>query len=69
MKKDPNKYPPGLTAAKVRRIVDYYDCQSDTEAATEIEQAPEATGAVWMKIPGKLVPKVQRLIAARKKSA
>ena len=42
MKKDPNKYPPGLNAAKVRRIIRYYDNQNDAEAAAEIERAPQA---------------------------
>jgi hypothetical protein len=69
MKKDPNKYPPGLDAAKIRRIIDYYDHQTDEEAAEEIENAPAAKGAIWMQVPNELVPKIRELIAKRRKSA
>jgi hypothetical protein len=69
MKKDPNKYPKGLTASKVRKIADYYDRQSDDEGADEIANAKIVTNGVWMEIPEELVPKVRRLTAGRKKSA
>jgi hypothetical protein len=35
--KDPNKYPPGLNAQRVREIIDHYDNQTDEEAAAELE--------------------------------
>ena len=69
MKKDPNKYPPGLTAAKVRQIIDHYDRQTDEEAAEEIESAPAAQGVIWMQVPNDLVPQVRKLIQRRRKSA
>lgn len=36
-KKDPNKYPPGLNAQKVREIIDHYDNQTEDEALAEDE--------------------------------
>jgi len=39
MKKDPNKYPKGWNAGKVRRVLDHYENQSDADAAREIDRA------------------------------
>jgi hypothetical protein len=36
---DRNKYPPGLDAAKVTEIIDYYEHQTDDEISNEIEVA------------------------------
>ena len=69
MKKDPNKYPRGLNAKKVQEIIDYYDHQTDEEAAEEIASAPRVQGAIWMQVPNDLVQKVREMIARRKKSA
>ena len=33
--KDPNKYPPGLDARRVREIINLYDNQTEEEAAAE----------------------------------
>ena len=63
MKKDPNIYPPGLNAKKVRQIIDYYDNQSDEDAAIEIATAPSASETTWIAVPAKLVPKIRKLIA------
>ena len=68
-KKDPNVYPPGLNAAKVKRIIDYYDRQTDEEAAREIATAPSAEPTAWVEVPIELLPRVRRLIAQRKKPA
>jgi hypothetical protein len=68
-KKDPNVYPPGLNAAKVKRIIDYYDRQTAEEAAEEITSAPLAGPTAWIEVPQELVPKVRKLIASHKKSA
>jgi len=35
--KDPNKYPPGLNAQRVREIIDHYDNQTEGEALAEDE--------------------------------
>jgi hypothetical protein len=62
-KKDPNVYPPGLSAKKVRQILEYYENQTDEEAAIEIATAPSASETTWIPVPKKLVPKIRRLIA------
>ena len=60
-----NKYPPGWSEARVRRVLDYYESQTDEEAAAEIEAAAERT---TMEVPTALVPAVREMIARRKRS-
>lgn len=57
------KYPRGWNETRVRRVLEYYESQSDEEAAAEIETALEST---TMEVPVALVPEVRRLIAKRK---
>jgi len=37
------KFPPGWNESRVRRVLDYYESQTDEEAATEIRSAVENT--------------------------
>src|SRR5262245_48385260 len=57
------QYPRGWNESRVRRVLDYYDSQSDEEAAAEIAAALEST---TMEVPVALVPTVRQLIAKRK---
>jgi hypothetical protein len=57
------QYPHGWNEARIRRVLDYYDSQSDEEAAAEIAAAFEST---TMEVPVALVPTVRQLIAKRK---
>jgi hypothetical protein len=57
------KYPRGWNQARVRRVLEYYESQSDEEAAAEIEAALEST---TMEVPVALVPAVRQFIAKRK---
>src|SRR5437879_12946227 len=57
------KYPRGWNEARVRRVLEYYESQTDEEAAAEIESALEST---TMEVPTALVPAVRELIAKRK---
>ena len=57
------KFPPGWNESRVRRVLDYYESQTDEEAAAEIESALENT---TMEVPTALVPAVRELIAKRK---
>ncbi len=57
------KYPRGWNEGRVRRVLEYYESQSDEEAATEIEAAVEST---TMEVPVPLVPAVRQLISKRK---
>ncbi len=59
------KFPPGWNESQVRRVLDYYESQTDEEAATEIRSALENT---TMEVPTALVPAVRELIAKRKSS-
>ena len=57
------KYPRGWNEARVRRVLEYYESQSDEEVAAEIEAGFEST---TMEVPCALVPAVRVLIAKRK---
>jgi hypothetical protein len=57
------QYPRGWNEARIRRVLDYYEAQSDEEAAAEITAALEST---TMEVPVALVPTVRELIAKRK---
>jgi len=57
------KYPRGWNEARVRRVLEYYESQSDEEAAAEIEAALEST---TMEVPVALVPAVRQLIVKQK---
>jgi hypothetical protein len=65
MKKVSQKFPAGWNESRVRRVLDYYESQTDEEAATEIRSALENT---TMEVPTALVPVVRELIAKRKSS-
>ena len=56
------KYPRGWNEARVRRVLEYYESQSDEEGAAEIEAGFEST---TMEVPRALVPAVRVLIAKR----
>jgi len=63
------KYPPGWDEARVRRVLEYYESQSDEEAVAEDEAAFESTTQTTMDVPVDLVPAVRELIAKRKASS
>ena len=67
MKKQ-NRFPPGWTDARVRRVLDHYDTQSDVGAVAEDEAAYRSTTTTVMKIPVTLVPAVRALLAKRRAS-
>ena len=57
------KYPRGWNEARVRRVLEYYESQTDEEAAAEIEAGFKST---TMEVPVGLVPVVRQLIAKRR---
>jgi len=61
-----NKYPPGWDEARVRRVLQHYESQTDVEAVAEDEAAYEATTHTAISVPIELVPKVRELLAKRK---
>jgi len=60
------KYPTGWDEARVRRVLDHYEQQSDDEAVAEDEAAYESTTHTAMEVPVDLVPAVRELLAKRR---
>jgi hypothetical protein len=67
--KDPNRYPPGWDAGRVKRLIDYYDRQTEEEAIAEADAAYENRKNTVMLVPTELVWKVRQLIAKHAASA
>jgi hypothetical protein len=61
MKKQ-SKFPPGWDEDRVRRVLSYYEEQTEEEAVAEDEAAFEQSQTV-MEVPLELVPVVRELIA------
>jgi hypothetical protein len=58
-----NQFPPGWDEQRVRKVLEYYENQSDEEAAAEHEAALSRPDHTLMPIPHRLVPQVQKLLA------
>jgi hypothetical protein len=64
MKKDEkSKFPPGWDEARVRRVIEYYDNQTEDEALIEDEAVFSGGDYTLMEIPAELVPTIRELIA------
>ena len=61
-------FPPGWDEEKVRRVLEFYERQTEEEAVAEDEAAYEQEGLSMMEIPCELVPKVRELVAQHKSS-
>jgi len=61
-------FPPGWDEARVRRVLEHYDRQSDDEAVAEDEAAYESTTHTAMEVPVDLIPAVRELLAKRRVS-
>ena len=64
-KKVVNEFPEGWDEARVRRVLEYYENQSEDEQFAEIEAAREAEGITMMAVPTELAPEVRAMIARR----
>jgi hypothetical protein len=62
-----SKFPPGWNAARVRRVVEHYEQQTQEEAVAEDEAAFGRVTETTMRVPVKLVPKVRELIAKQRR--
>jgi hypothetical protein len=60
---DPNEYPPGWDQERVRDVLDYYEHQTDEEAAAEHETALSRPRETLMTVPTEIVPAVRELIS------
>jgi hypothetical protein len=59
----PNEFPAGWDEHRVRELIDYYENQTDEEAAAEHEAALSSPTGTLMDVPTELVPIVRDLIA------
>lgn len=64
-----SKFPLGWDEQRVKRVLEYYESQSEAEAVAEDEAALEGRTGTVMEVPAELVPTVRELIAKHKKSA
>lgn len=60
---DPNAYPAGWNQARVRAVLEYYEHQTEEEAAAEHEAALSRPGETLMTVPTEIVPAVRELIS------
>lgn len=58
-----NRFPASWDEQSVRELIDYYESQTDEEAAAEHEAALSGSAATLMEVPVELVPVVRDLIA------
>jgi hypothetical protein len=60
---DSNRYPKGLSRAKVLELIKYYEDQSDEDAVAEARAAYRRRTTALIEVPVKLLPQVRRLVA------
>jgi hypothetical protein len=58
-----NELPVGWDEQRIREVVDYYETQTDEEAAIEHEAALSSPTGTLMEVPTELVPVFRELIA------
>lgn len=61
-----SKFAAGWDEARVQRVLEHYERQSDEQAVAEDEAAYESTTHTTMEVPVDLVPAVRELIAKRR---
>ena len=57
-----NRFPPGWDEARVQRVLEHYEQQTDEEAVAEDEAALEDKGSTFIAVPTELLPAVRELI-------
>ena len=60
-----SRYPSGWDEARVKRVLEHYESQSDDESVAEDEAVFESPTHTAMVVPVDLVPEVCTLIARR----
>ena len=61
-----SRFPAGWDEARVRRVLEHYERQTEDEAVAEDEAAFESRGQTVMVVPKRLVPDITRLIERRR---
>ena len=67
--KGPNKYPPGLNAKKVAKIIAYYNARQETDLAEDPDHQILHDPTTWIEVPNESRPQVKKLLARRGKPA
>ena len=62
------KFPDGWDEARVKRVLEHYESQSEEQAVAEDEAASEQKDQTLMEVPNDLVPAVRQLVAKRRKA-
>jgi hypothetical protein len=63
------RFPEGWDESRVKRVLEHYESQSETEAVAEDEAAFEQRDQTTMEVPNDLVPVVRELIAKHRKAS
>ena len=58
-------FPKGWAEARVKRVLDHYESQTEDEAVAEDEAAWESQAQTFIEVPNELVPAVRELLARR----
>jgi hypothetical protein len=64
-----SKFPDGWDDARVKRVLEHYESQTEEQAIAEDEAASEQKGHTLMGVPSDLVPAVRDLIAKRRRAS
>ncbi len=62
-----NDFPAGWDEQRIRELTQYYESQTDEEAAVEHEAALSSQTGTLMEVPTELVPLVRDLIARHRR--
>ena len=66
MKSKKSRLPKGWDEARIKRVLDHYENQTEDEAVKEYEAAWNDKSVTFMPIPRALVPEVRKLLLKRK---
>jgi hypothetical protein len=61
-----NRFPAGWNEARVRKVLEHYEGQTEVEAVAEDEAAFQLRDQTVMIVPKRLVPEITRLIEKRR---
>lgn len=60
-----SRFPRGWDEERVKRLLDHYESQTESEAVAEDEAAWEDASHTFIKVPNEIVPAVREMIAKR----
>ncbi len=63
MRNERNRFPPGWDEARVQKVIDFYESQTEDEAFAEDEAVFSGEQHTLMEVPAELVPTIRELIA------